>query len=169
MSTDAITPYPCSLGTVIGHEGDSYVISTHDGRTIGIAANGECSPDNVEHDIANPPQVIATPADIAAHRWAVENGGVTVTLGGAAHRFDTTRENRAMWLALRLEATANPALSQSWKTLDGVFVELSAADVLTVCAAVYAHVAASFAAEAALLANPPTLGDLPAAFAALMP
>ena len=50
----AFEPYPCSLGTVTGVEGDSYLINTVDGRLIGIRANGEPSAENIEADIANP-------------------------------------------------------------------------------------------------------------------
>lgn len=57
--------YECSLGTVIDHQGGSYVIRTPSGRTIGIPANGEPSEDNVETDIANPPAPVApVPAKI---------------------------------------------------------------------------------------------------------
>lgn len=62
MSTEAFTPYPCSLGTVIGHEGGTYIITTTDGRTIGIAANGLPSPENIEADIVNPPVIEPDPA-----------------------------------------------------------------------------------------------------------
>ena len=117
--------------------------------------------------LANPPVALATPADIAAARWRVENGGVAVAVSTGTHRFDTTRENRSMWLALQLQAQANPTLSQGWKTLDHGFVVLAAADILAVCAAVYAHVEACFAREAQLIANPPALADLTAAFSDL--
>ena len=165
---DTFASYPCSRGTVVAHQDDppAYIVQTAT-ETIGIPANGVPSPEAVEHDIANPPQVLTTPADIAAERWRVENGGVVVAVSTGTHRFDTTRENRSMWLALQLQAQANPALAQGWKTLDHGFVVLTAADILTVCAAVYAHVEACFAREAQLIANPPALADLNAAFSDL--
>ena len=170
MSTPDFTPYPCSLGTVIGHDPAAYIVSTADGRTIGIPANGEPAPAAVEADLATPPVPLATPADIAAHRYEVETGGILYTLAaGGTHRFDTTRENRVMWLAMQGRATAHPAMTQAWKTLDGQFVTLTAADILAIVAAIFAHIAACFALEAALLAAPPALADLPAAFAALAP
>lgn len=52
--------YPCSLGTVIGHAEGSYIISTTDGRVIGIPAATTPSPENVEADIAAP--VVPPPA-----------------------------------------------------------------------------------------------------------
>jgi hypothetical protein len=110
-----------------------------------------------------PEQLVATAEQIAAYRWQIENGGVTVLIDGTPHRFDTTRENRAMWLAVQLQAMANPSFSQPWKTLDGVFIHLTAAQILTVCTAVYGHVAACFGREAQLAANPPTVADLPTA------
>jgi hypothetical protein len=168
MSTTEFTPYTCSLGTVTGHEGNAYLIATADGRTLGIPANGEPSPAAVEADIANPPVVRATPADIAAHRYEIETGGILYTLpnGVGTHRFDTTRENRVMWLAMQGLATAHPGMTQAWKTLEGDFVTLTAADILAIVTAIFAHIAACFAIEAALLAAPPALADLPAAFSA---
>lgn len=106
---------------------------------------------------------VATLAQIAEHRWKVENGGVTVVIEGTPHRFDTTRENRATWLAVQMQAMANPSFTQLWKTLDGEWLTLTAAQVLAVCAAISAHVATCFAAEALLAANPPPLADLPGA------
>jgi hypothetical protein len=163
MSDTPFTPYPCSIGEVIDHEDGSYIIRTGDGRTIGIRSATTPSPQNVEHDIANPPVTLATPADIAAFRYGVETGGVAVTVSAGIHRFDTTRENRVMWLAMQGQAQANPGLVQGWKTLDEVFVPLTAADILVIVAAIFAHIAACFAKEAQLLANPPALAALRAA------
>jgi hypothetical protein len=54
----AFESYPCSLGTVIGHEADEhgsiYLIAQPDGQTVGVLANGEPSPDTVEQDISAP-------------------------------------------------------------------------------------------------------------------
>lgn len=64
-TTDILPPfetYPCSLGTVIGHAEGSYIISTTDGRVIGIPAATTPSPENVEADIAAP--VVPPPAPL---------------------------------------------------------------------------------------------------------
>lgn len=71
MDTPAFESYPCSLGTVIGHEGSSYVITIADGRTIGIAANGEPSAAAVEADIANPPPAPPAPIPHEVPMWAI--------------------------------------------------------------------------------------------------
>lgn len=110
---------------------------------------------------------LATPDQIAEARYAVETGGVSVVTSTGTHRFDTRREIEARWINLRLAAMANPAFTQGWKTLDHGFVVLTAADILAVCAAVEAHVAAAFTREAQLLASPPALAALEAAFADL--
>lgn len=57
-------PYPCSLGNVTAHEGSSYVVTTPDGRTIGIPANGTPSEASVEADIASPPAPRLTAAEV---------------------------------------------------------------------------------------------------------
>lgn len=141
---------------------DQATYETDTGATIYSGAD-EPSLDDASDCIQNPrtmPSPVATPAQIAAYRWQVENGGVSVAIGGTPYRFDTTRENRATWLALRMEAQGNPAIVQPWKTLEGTFIQLSAADVLTVCEAVYMHVAVCFSIEEALLSNPPTVAEL---------
>ena len=157
------TPYQCSLGTVLDHgeTGTIYRVQLPDGTVRAVEANGTPSPEAVEYDIENPPVQLATAAEIAAYRWKVETGGVNITVSTGTHRFDTTRENRVMWVALAGAAQANPALTQGWKTLDHGFVTLTAADIGAIYAAIFAHVAACFAKEAELLAAPPPLADLP--------
>lgn len=100
------------------------------------------------------PDQLATAADIAAHRYTREESGVVVSTSSGQHLFDTSRENRSMWLAVQIAAQANPTLSQGWKTLDHGFVLLTNADILVVAAAVYAHVADCFRKESVLLAAP---------------
>jgi hypothetical protein len=68
----AFVEYECSLGTVIAHDAGSYVIRTPDGRVIGIVANGELSPANVEADIASPGTVPApVPAEITRAQFVI--------------------------------------------------------------------------------------------------
>ena len=80
-------PYACSLGTVIGHDAEAgaYLIRTPDGRVVGILANGELSPSNVEGDIANPRAPVApVPAELTRYRflvalrreWALTEGSI---------------------------------------------------------------------------------------------
>lgn len=99
----------------------------------------------------NPPR-FATPEEIAQYRYEVENKGVLVDLGElGTHSFDTSRENRSMWLAVQLQALSNPEFVQQWKTLGGDFLTLNASQILLVCGKVYGHVAACFAKEAELV------------------
>lgn len=69
MQPTPFESYACSLGTVVGHDAGSYIISTIDGRVIGVAANGQPSPENVEADIASPPAPLA-PVPSEVPLWA---------------------------------------------------------------------------------------------------
>lgn len=84
-------PYECSLGTVTGVEGSTYIITTIDGRCIGITANGDPSEANVESDIANPPApVVAVPAKVTRRQ---------LFLALLAHDASLTRANLRASLA----------------------------------------------------------------------
>lgn len=151
-----------------GELGDNREISFADGCPVGwtrkvppleIPTGQVALWNGADWRIADP--VTASSDQIAARRYEVENGGVTVPVSTGTYLFDTSRENRSMWLAVRLEATANPTLEQEWKPLGAShFVILTNADILAVCEAVYAHVAACFAHEKQLLSNPPALSAL---------
>ncbi len=92
-------------------------------------------------------------ARLAAKRYDLEVGGVDVTVSAGVHRFDTQRETRSTWLALMGFAAGNPEFSRLWKTLAGVFITLTAADVAQIIPAIYAHIGTAFDREAALSAN----------------
>jgi hypothetical protein len=62
MNTAPFTPYECSLGTVIAHDGGSYLIARPSGQVEGYRANGEPSSSAVEADLANPPAPPPPPA-----------------------------------------------------------------------------------------------------------
>jgi hypothetical protein len=47
-------PVECSLGTWTATDRDTYLITTTDGRTVAIIANGDLTAENIEADIANP-------------------------------------------------------------------------------------------------------------------
>ena len=61
-------PYECSLGTVIDVQGDTYIVQTLEGRTIGITANGEPSAESIEADIASPPAPVVIVPQIVTRR-----------------------------------------------------------------------------------------------------
>ena len=70
--SEPITPYACSLGTVVAHEDGSYIITTPQGRTIGIRAATTPSEAAVEEDIANPPAPLApVPESISRARFVI--------------------------------------------------------------------------------------------------
>ena len=75
-----IEPYACSRGTVTAYEAGSYIITTADGRVIGIPAAGEPSAQAIETDIATPASrrlVAAEVIDVAQRTmdaWAQEWG-----------------------------------------------------------------------------------------------
>jgi hypothetical protein len=120
---DTFTPYPCSLGTVTGHEAGHYIIATNDGRTVGILANGEPSPAAVEADLANPPAVPPAPrrqaSDVVLDRMT---DAEVLALTGSAHP-----AARRAWLA----ATSTGIISED----DARFPQLrSALDQLGIIA-----------------------------------
>lgn len=84
-------------------------------------------------------------AAIAAKRFTVETGGITVQ--GLA--IDTSRDSQNLITGAALAADRDPAYSVKWKTAGG-FVELSAAQLLALADAVRKHVQACFNREADL-------------------
>lgn len=90
-------------------------------------------------------------AELADARWQKETGGFMFQPSGAdrPYRFVSTREamGPVMGAVLALQAGVFPDPTQ-WKTAEGVFVTITAADVLPLYKAFAAHVAAAFAEEA---------------------
>lgn len=99
------------------------------------------------------PHVLAVKeAELAHARWQRETGGFMFQPVGekTAHRFVSTREAMGPVMGALLAAQAGVFLDPTlWKTADGNFVRLTAADVVPMFKAFVAHVAASFADEAA--------------------
>lgn len=82
----SFTPYECSLGTVTGVDGDAYIISTFDGRVIGVWANGEPTAENVESDIASPRQPepeVPSPVSPKQIRLALNAAGLRASVESA--------------------------------------------------------------------------------------
>lgn len=164
--TDTFEPYTCSLGTVIGYDEDDkvYRIQTSNGQIIGMRSNSVTNEENVENDISNPPIRYATTSEIAAYRWKIETGGVNVTVSTGTHKFDSSRENRVMWVALASIAQSNPSYVQSWKTLNSVFIQLTASDIITIYTTIFNHIALCFEIESELLSNPTNMEGVILAF-----
>jgi len=101
-------------------------------------------------------------ASLAAHRYAIANGGTT--FNGIALQTDDT--SRSDLMAAYIMATANPSYTIQWKTPAG-FATLNAATILALGNAVAAFVQKCFSTEAALVANVAqyqTVTDIIAAF-----
>ena len=83
--------------------------------------------------------------------------GAGVTVAGIMVHTDETSQTRIM--GATVAAMLDPDYSVQWKTADGTFVTLSAAQVIGIASAVRAHVQAAFDREAvlraAVLANEP--------------
>jgi hypothetical protein len=94
-----------------------------------------------------PPDKATLKTYAASKRWQIETGGITVA--GAA--IQTDRASQAMITGAFAYAQANPSASIAYKAAAG-FVMLAAAEVEAIANAVGAHVQASFAAEAAIVA-----------------
>ncbi len=108
-----------------------------------------------------------TAASLAAHRYAVCNGGMTA--GGVPIKTDS--ESRADLTAAFIMATANPSYSVKWKAADGNFYPLNAAAIIAIANAVAAFVQKCFDSEASVSANLSqysTMADANAAFDAAM-
>lgn len=84
-------------------------------------------------------------ASIAAKRFTIETGGITVQ--GLA--IDTSRDSQNLITGAALAADRDPAYSVKWKTAGG-FVELSSTQLLALADAVRKHVQACFNREADL-------------------
>jgi hypothetical protein len=84
----------------------------------------------------------ARKADLAAYRYRVETGGVTV--GGTLIASD--RQSQAMIAGAKLFADMNPAAMIDWKGASG-WVQIDAAAVTAIANAVGDHVQACFSAE----------------------
>lgn len=99
------------------------------------------------------PHVLAgKEAKLADARWQRETGGFMFQPSGEAepHRFVSTREAMGPMigavLALQAGVFSDPTM---WKTADGNFVRITAADVVPLFKAFVAHVAMAFVDEAA--------------------
>ena len=90
-------------------------------------------------------------AELAEARWQKETGGFMFQPSGVdrPYRFVSTREamGPVMGAVLALQAGVFPDPTQ-WKTAEGEFVPITAADVLPLYKAFAAHVAGVFAEEA---------------------
>ncbi|RAX42389.1 DUF4376 domain-containing protein [Rhizobium tropici] len=84
----------------------------------------------------------------AAKRFAVETGGIFV--GGFS--ISTDRASQSLIIGAYNYVQANPDVTVKFKTAAG-FVNLTAAQIMTVANAVGAHVQAAFAAESEIIAK----------------
>jgi len=123
--SDEITPpafesYPCPLGDVIEHQGNSYIIRTPSGAIIGVPANGVPSPEAVAYDLANPPAVIPpVPASvgpaqlrIALRRLHPEiTAGAVYALIGTLPTEEAQDDARDLWDYATVIQRAHPVLT----------------------------------------------------------
>ncbi len=90
-------------------------------------------------------------AELADERWRVETGGFLFQPAGAdrPYLFHSTREAMGPVLGAMMAVQAgvfpDPTM---WKTAEGVFIPITAADVIELFKAFAAHVAAAFSEEA---------------------
>jgi hypothetical protein len=84
--------------------------------------------------------------ELAAIRWGVEVGGITVN--GMAVRTD--RETTSILTAARIEADNDPTFTVRWKLSSGTFVTLDAATIIALSVAVRQHIQAAFTNEETL-------------------
>lgn len=100
-----------------------------------------------------PPPHVPSKADLVAYtankRWLVEAGGIVV--GGVPVATDD--RSKIMIIGARVKADADANFTAQWKLPSGDFLTINAATIIGISDAVLAHVDASFAAEAAVLAE----------------
>ena len=87
-------------------------------------------------------------AILAAHRYSVESGGITINGIPVA----TDDRSKLMLTGARNAAISDETFTTKWKTAGG-FVELTAAQIIALSDAVASHVNACFTAEAAVAGN----------------
>lgn len=152
-------PYQINNITIVRYLEFSYEDSL--GRTYYSGAESPSEEDCVDClENKRTPIIYASPEQIAAYRYNIEVGGVDVEINGEVHKFDSTRENRVMWVALAGIAQQNPNFTQNWKTLEGDFVVLTSTDIINIYNKIFNHISLSFSKEAELLENPPLLNEL---------
>lgn len=100
-------------------------------------------------------------AALAAQRYALETGGLTV--GDCT--IQTDRESRATLIAARILAKEDANITIHWKTKAG-FVKLNASKIIQVADAVAAFVQKCFAAEARIAARVESFNNTAAIVAA---
>jgi len=82
-------------------------------------------------------------ADIAAKRWEVETGGITV----AASPIKTDRDSQAQLISTYTSLKSGLIADTQWKDAHGMFTMVTLAELEPVAQAVSEHVRACFAAE----------------------
>lgn len=82
-------------------------------------------------------------ADIAAKRWTVETGGITV----AGALIKTDRESQSQIISVYTSLKSALIADTPWKAADGYFTPTTLAELEPVAQAVAEHVRACFAAE----------------------
>lgn len=91
-------------------------------------------------------------ADVAAHRYSVQNGGYTYNPLSAT--FKTDAESRLALLGIWTVANANSEFSVSnWKLANGTFIPLSNSQIIAVGNAILAFIQKCFNSEENIKAN----------------
>ncbi len=130
-----------------------------DDRYYFLTHNGDGSFTAIPRDIDQVKEMKCR--DIAASRFAIETGGITVAGAPVA----TDRASQAMLSGAVLSVTRNPALMIDWKNADGSWTQIDKATVEAIADAVTAHVQACFSAERARCAALAALTDFAAVVA----
>lgn len=104
---------------------------------------------------------VATPSkndllDYSSHkRWEKENGGFDI---GGMH-IATDDRSKTMITGARIKADNDPNFTTPWKTPDGAFTRIDAAQIIAISNAMLDHVAACFDTEE-LVASQITSGNI---------
>jgi len=124
-------------------EGAQYVVLIDHGDTCEVDVRGSDA-DRMEASL----HVGGRSARIAHRRWQAEIGGCA----WEGYRLDTSRAGRATYLAAR-DRLVRVQGSAKWKTLDGQWVNVDAADLDSMIVALEEHIKACFTREFELLSD----------------
>lgn len=140
-SSDLHSTRPNDAVEISDEDHQSILVALNEGKVVSLI-NGIPT---ISDAPVTAPTIAKLKAYAAAKRYAIETGGVTID----GVTVDTSRESQTMITGATAYVAANPDATITFKAVSG-WVDLTAAQVTAIGAAVGAHVQACFTAEAAV-------------------
>lgn len=136
LDGDSWMPFTASTDDVEGHGRDIHAVAL----TMAVLPYA--------HQEPPPPTKDQLLAHLAAHRWAVETGGIQLNGMTVA----TDDRSKTMIMGARIAAMADPNHIANWKMPDGSWAPLDAETITAISNAVLNHVNICFEREAGVAA-----------------